>query len=62
MEALERFLRPLAEQVGIYPIGVEGVPCTSLDGQRLSDGYLSAISSSSEYRRLLDKFYQGVYR
>jgi len=57
MEALERFPRPLAEQVDIHPIGVEGVPYTSLDGQRLSDGYLSAISSGSEYRRLLDEFY-----
>jgi hypothetical protein len=50
MEALERFPRPLAKWVNIHPIGVKGVPYTSLDGQRLSNSYLSAIFSGSKYR------------
>jgi len=58
--ALKRFLEPLISVINIRHIGVKAVPCTFLGGRRLSDGYLSAMSSGSEYRRPLRGFYQGV--
>jgi len=55
---LKRFLEPLVNVVNIRYIGIKAVLGIFLGRQRLSDNYLSAMSSGSEYRRLLGGFYQ----